>query len=873
MSGNWGGGGAGGAGLGGAHPDGHRLRSVTLGGKVSLLSGGDAGYLDAQPPSARFSLPRDIVFAPKVGLYVVEESPGRIRRVALPNPCDDGDPCTLDACTGPMGRCKHTKVAGCQGWEATACKAETWPTTRILGGNAGVADGGLAAARFTAPMGLARDGRGGLYVADTGNHRVRHILGEAVSTFAGSAAGFADGPAQLARFTTPTAVASAPDRPLLVADSGNRRVRAVADGVVFTLAGSGGVGSDDGPATKATFTAPRDVRWYRSVDAVVIDSGAHRVRLIKASGQVSTLAGSTAGFADGPAAKARFSTPSAVAVDGDVLYIADRGNRRIRRLSAGVVSTLAGSGQSGDGDGVGAQAAFRAPSGIGVSVAGLFVVDAVSSVLRHIDRGGRVTTIVGSAGKSGITDGSGAKARLSAPAGVVALSAADIIVADTGNHALRHVRRATVCDDDSGCTLETCVAGKCKRIGLDGCIGQQGGTYCTDDKTCSDGDPCTKDLCDLNYRRCANPAIDKCVHPQSKVVYCGAQRWLVKAVAPQAKLGTLSVQAMAVTPAGPVGTMLGGATGVMRLTIDGQPGATALAGGKSGSCLDGKATNARFKLPVELVWSASRGVVVTDLGCHALRTVSADGTVTTYAGKLATEGAANGSRLTARFNQPYGLTVGPDDALHVTEQAAHAVRRIDKAGKVTLFAGGSSAGFLDGPAWSARFNLPRGLAGRADGALFVVDRFNHAIRRIHTVGGKTTVTTLAGGSAGKADGIGPTAAFSDPVALAFDPLGGLLVVEGALNPVVRRVMPDGTVTTVVGGGTGPLHQGVGRDARFASPRSIIAYKPGRLLLVDQGVVELGMSVTCDDKNPCTLDTCSGTPPTCHHKPIAGCSKP
>ena len=177
-----------------------------------------------------------------------------------------------------------------------------------------------------------------IYVADYYNHRIRAInptTGQ-VTTLAGSSAGFADGTGTTAQFNLPTGVAVAPNGTVYVADSNNFRIRAInpTTRVVTTLAGST-QGSADGTGTTAQFNLPYGVAVAPGGTVYVADTSNSRIRAINpTTGQVTTLAGSSAGFADGTGTNAQFgySVGVAAAPNGTV-YVADTNNQRIRKIT------------------------------------------------------------------------------------------------------------------------------------------------------------------------------------------------------------------------------------------------------------------------------------------------------------------------------------------------------------------------------------------------------------------------------------------------------------------------------------------------------------------------------------------------------------
>ncbi len=310
-------------------------------------------------------------------------------------------------------------------------------------GTQGVADGSGAGAQFSNPSGVAIDGAGNVYVADTGNSRIRRITpGGVVGTIAGSGAG---------QFDRPRGVAVDKNGTVYVTDTGNNRIRKItADGTVTTLAGSGapgvgGGGLADGPGAQAQFREPIGIAVDGDGNVYVADSGNNRIRKITPDGRVSTLAGSgspgAGDFADGPGASARFNAPRGIAVDtAGNIYVADTLNQRIRKITPdGVVSTLAGAGDQGTADGSTSTARFSNPDGIAVDGSGnIYVTDNASFRVREVTAGGAVIDVAGNA-REGFTDGSPESAQFDFPAGVALDRAGNLYVADAQNNRIRKI--------------------------------------------------------------------------------------------------------------------------------------------------------------------------------------------------------------------------------------------------------------------------------------------------------------------------------------------------------------------------------------------------------------------------------------------------
>jgi sugar lactone lactonase YvrE len=271
--------------------------------------------------------------------------------------------------------------------------------------------------------------------------------GLVVSTLAGAAgqAGSTDGAGAVARFNAPVGMAVDGAGNAWVVDVLNSAIRRITPaGVVSTVAG-GAPGTADGQGAAARFALPNGITVDAAGNAYVADSGNHTIRKVTPDGVVSTLAGQagTPGSTDGPLLEARFRQPMDVAIDGaGNLFVADAGNHTIRRISPnGVVSTLAGSpGLFGSTDGVGATARFSSPSGIATDPAGnVFVADLGTYIIRKIAPTGAVSTLAGAAGQPGAVDGWGAAARFNYPWAVCTDRFGNVYVADRANHAIRKI--------------------------------------------------------------------------------------------------------------------------------------------------------------------------------------------------------------------------------------------------------------------------------------------------------------------------------------------------------------------------------------------------------------------------------------------------
>jgi DNA-binding beta-propeller fold protein YncE len=330
---------------------------------------GAPGHVDGPAAQARFSGPTGLAFTPQGELVVADTAGNRIRMVLT----DEARTVVTLAGTGALGE----------------------------------RDGEGSQAMFRWPTGVAVGPQGELYVADSDNHSIRRLrqVGNTwqVDTVAGtrSRAGFEDGPAHLARFNRPTALAVDGEGNLYVADQANSRIRRVRAGTheVETLAGSGAFGSVDAAVgAEASFNNPTALALGPEGMLYVVDAGNHLIRRVETGGShaVSTMAGSAGlpGFADGPGTQARFRAQFGLAFGplGELL-IADSGNYRLRKLLPGVdaastqVYTLAGSGRFGLRSGHGSEAELVAPAGLAEGPEGrLYVSDSFHHVIRVIER-------------------------------------------------------------------------------------------------------------------------------------------------------------------------------------------------------------------------------------------------------------------------------------------------------------------------------------------------------------------------------------------------------------------------------------------------------------------------------------------------------
>lgn len=580
-------------------------------------------------------------------------------------------------------------------------------------GSEGSTDGIGVAASFGVPSGIATDGAH-LYVGDCNNNKIRKIevATGVVSTLAGSGAGgSADGIGATASFNCPLGITT-DSTYLYVVDTGNFKIRkiAMATGIVTTLAGSGLYGSADGIGAMASFSYPQGITSSAAY-LYVADSYSHKIRRIEiATSIVTTLAGSgSRGSVDGIRAAASFYHPNSITTDGTYLYVTDALNHKVRKIEieTGVVTSFAGSGSKGFSDGAGAMASFNQPSGISIYGSHLYIADTENEIIRKIVIAtGVVSTLAGGNSLGG--DGTGAAVSFKTPSGIIT-DGIHLYVADTENHKIRKIEVAT--------GVVATLAGSGSEGSDDGTGGAA--SFKNPNSITSDG-----------------------THLYVADTYNHKIRQIEMA------------------------------TGVV----------TTLAGSGSEGSDDGTGGAASFKNPNSITIDGTH-LYVADTGNHKIRKIEiATGAVTTLAGSGSYD-SADGTGAMASFGSPRGITT--DGAhLYVTDSDYSKIRKIEIATSVvTTLAGTGSDGSADGTGAAASFYYPQGVT--TDGThLYITDSGNNKIRKIEIATG--LVTTLAGSdSVGSDDGIATAAKFNNPTGITTD--GFALYVTDSNNNTIRKI--------------------------------------------------------------------------------------
>ena len=585
-------------------------------------------------------------------------------------------------------------------------------------GNKGYSgDGGPAtSASLSVPAGLAVDSAGNLYIADSWNDRIRKVSGGTITTVAGSGVGGFSGdggPASSASLSNPTGLALDSAGNLYIADTYNQRIRRVSGGTITTVAGNGSKGpsGDGGPATSASLNGPSGVAVDSAGSLYIADAFNWRIRKVS-GGTITTVAGNgNRGFSGdgGPATSASLGQSFGVAVDptGN-LYIADEGNSRIRKVSGGTITTVAGNGSQGlYGDGGPAtSASLNYPNGAAVDSAGnLYIADTYNYRIRKVS-GGTISTVAGNGKHFFSGDGGPAtSASLWYPFGVAVDSAGNLYIADTYNHRIRKVSGGTI----------TTVAGN----------------------------------------------------------------------------GS---------------------------------------GGSSGD--GGPATSASLSLPRGAAVDSAGNLYIADTANNRIRKVSG-GTITTVAGNGTSGFSGDGGPATsASLNGPGGVGVDSAGNLYIADTGSGRIRKVS-GGTITTVAGNGTSGFSGdgGPATSASLNGPGGVGVDSAGNLYIADTYNNRLRKV--TGG--TITTIAGNGAFRYSGDGgpaTSASMNEPWGVAVDSAGNLYIAD-TYNGRIRKVT-GGTITTVAGNASWGYY-GDGGPATSASlngPTGVALDSAGNLYIAD-----------------------------------------
>ena len=621
-------------------------------------------------------------------------------------------------------------------------------------------DGGPATkAEMNLPAGLTFDSRGNLYIADRANHRVRKVDTRGnITTIAGNGtAGFSGdgGPATQASLNLPSGVVVDKKGNLYIADRSNNRVRVVnAKGIIKTFAGNGkdGYHGDNMPALKATLDKPFGLALDKDNNLYIADRGNNRIRKVDSSGLISTVAGD-GGFYyigdNGPAYRASIAGPTGVAVDdkGNV-YIADRSNNRIRVVDKqGLIRTIMGTGQqeyNGDSE-LGRETSLHLPFGVTFDKNGdLLVIDRSHYRIRKLSlKRSKVTTLAGNGVKKFGGDGGPAQgANLEFPHGIDVDSKDNVVFADKAHFRIRQITPKGI--------ISTIVGN-----GIRGNIGNGG------------------------------PALKASVHPfrmrlnHKDEIFFISPSGFVSLVR---KVNTKGIINEYIT------------TG----NADYQK--AVLASGSGASTRSDITVISQFS---DLALDNKGNVYLADRINHQVRKLSPNGKIKTIAGTGESNYFGDGGPATkAAFRDPAAITLDDAGNLYVADAANNMIRKIDTKGIISTIAGnGKHKDAGDGgPALQASLRSIDSLVFSPSGELHIVETNTHHIRKIKKDG---TIVTVAGrpGIQGNFGDGGPAtkAMLKQPADIAFDSKGNMYITDMGNNSI-RKVDTKGIITTLAGAG-------------------------------------------------------------------------
>jgi uncharacterized protein (TIGR03437 family) len=552
-------------------------------------------------------------------------------------------------------------------------------------------NGAATSAQLNGPQGIAVDGSGNLYIADTVNGVIRKVSNGTITTFAGGGTliypnGVGDGgPATGGYLAGPYGVAVDSAGNVYIADTFNNRVREVStSGIITTIAGTGYAGSsgDSGPATSAQVNDPEGVAVDSAGNIYIADTYNSRVRQISTGGIITTVAGTgTQGSSgdNGPAASAEVNFPEGVAVDSaGNLYIADNYNSRVRQVSRGVITTLA---------------KLSRPVGMVADSSGHLYVAVTGDELVCEVANGTVTTIAGGGAVGG--NGPAVGAQLNSPYGVAVDNSGNLYVADTGDGLLREVSNGAITTIagnldpygvamDSAGDLYVANGSTVLEVTADGAIATVAGTSGIYGYG-GDGGPATSAR--------LNEAFGVAVDSIGNLYIADSFNNRVRKVS-----------------GGVITTVAG--TGVPGYNGDNIP-----------------ATGAQLRYPSAVAVDAAGNLFIADSGNQRIREVS-DGLIVTVAGSgLGPNVGDNQPATYVSLISASGVAVDNSGSMYITDTAGDRVRRISGGMSDTIAGNGAAAFSGDGgPSAGAQVNGPYGIAVDQSGTVYFADWGNDRIR-------------------------------------------------------------------------------------------------------------------------------------------------
>lgn len=241
--------------------------------------------------------------------------------------------------------------------------------------------------------------------------------------------------------------------------------------------------------------------------------------------------------------------------------------------------------------------------------------------------------------------------------------------------------------------------------------------------------------------------------------------------------------------------------------------------------VNGTAQLAKFGGLEQMAYDKNGNLLVCDAPNHCIRMIDAKGNVSTFAGS-GVAGFVNGDKMQAQFNNPLGIAVDNQNNVYVSDNLNFVVRKIDAKGNVTTYAGSGEKGYFDGPASAAKLGYPNYICVDNENNLYIADPDNNAVRKVDA---QQNVSTFVGsGNAAFTDGMGTAAQLSFPISIAYDKNNNVFYVSDQGNSAIRKVLPDGTLSTYAGCGTIGHIDGDASTSKFYFPKGIAVDASGNV---------------------------------------------
>jgi trimeric autotransporter adhesin len=616
-------------------------------------------------------------------------------------------------------------------------KVDTNGLTTIVAGNGSASysgDGGAATnAGLVNPNAVIVDPFGNLLISDSGNNRIRKVdTNGIVSTVAGNGFGFPTfsgdfGAATNARINYPVGLCLDSAGNLFIADQQNHCIRKVnTSGIITTVAGIGGIGgynTDNIQATSAYLSFPSGVFVDSSNNLFIADSSNHRVRKVKPSGIISTVAGTgTAGYSGdgGAATSAKINVPKSIAMDAvRNLYIADSSDHHIRKMDTNnIITTTAGSGTNGfaGDDGMATNANLSFPQSVAVdSLGNIFIADDANNRVRQVGTNGIITTVAG----RNLNDGDFAtSATLNLDNGIAVDSGGNLYIADNNNNRIRKV-------DTNGVITTVAGNGFYDYSGDGGAATDASLRHPSSVAVDAGGNLFIADLNNYRIRKVDTNGIISTVAGTGSPGFSGDG-----GAATNAKLS--AVLSVAIDAAGNFCIADWSNVRVRKVDTNGVISTVAGTGSSGFSGDGGAATNAKIYLPQSVAFDSVGNLFIAD-NFGRTRKVDTNGIISTVAGNGTSGYSGDGGAATnASFNFPYGVASDIHNNLFITDSSNQRIRKVGTNGIISTVAGNGIQGFGgDGSSGNnASLSLPRGLAMDGVGNLFISDTGNNRIRKL-----------------------------------------------------------------------------------------------------------------------------------------------